>query len=47
MPFPYLGDQVTQKRMKLNEGWYPFVTDDDKKKSGYFIRMILSALYTN
>lgn len=26
MPFPYLGDQVTQKRMKLNEGWYPFVT---------------------
>lgn len=26
MPFPYLGDEVTKKRMKLNEGWYPFVT---------------------
>lgn len=26
MPFPYLGDEVTKKRMKLNAGWYPFVT---------------------
>lgn len=26
MPFPYLGDSVVKKRMKLNVGWYPFVT---------------------
>lgn len=26
MPFPFLGDEVTKKRMKLNDGWYPFVT---------------------
>jgi Rad3-related DNA helicase len=26
VPFPYLGDQVTQKRMKLNSSWYAFMT---------------------
>lgn len=26
VPFPYLGDQVTQKRMKLNSNWYAFMT---------------------